>query len=46
MSLVEQVGLVIEDLDAADLRATYKDDPVLWAKNVAGVHLWSGGGGR
>lgn len=41
MSLVEQVGLVIEDLDAADLRATYKDDPVLWAKNVAGVHLWS-----
>ena len=41
MSLLEIVGTVNEEIDAQKLRATYKDNPVLWAKNVAGVHLWS-----
>lgn len=41
MSLVDIVGQVNEDLEADKLRAVYKYNPVLWAKNVAGVHLWS-----
>lgn len=41
MSLVDIIGKVNEDLDAQRLRAQYKDDPVLWAKDVVGAHLWS-----
>ena len=39
--LVDVVGRVLEEREMASRRALYKDDPVLWAKEVPGVHLWS-----
>lgn len=41
MSLVEVASRVSDELQKQSKRATYRDDPVLWAKEVAGVHLWS-----
>lgn len=32
---------VIDQLKAQNKTALYKDDPVLWAKDVLGIHLWS-----
>ena len=41
MSLVDVASRVSSELDAKRQRAKYKHDPVLWAKEVAGYHLWS-----
>lgn len=41
MSLAEIAGGTVSEWDRADRRAEYHDDPVLWAKDIAGVHLWS-----
>lgn len=41
MSLLSVVESVNEELETRALRQKYRDDPVLWAKNIAGVHLWS-----
>lgn len=41
MSLVEVTSAVVEELEAQRKRAAYKDDPVAWAKDVGGFHLWS-----
>lgn len=41
MSLVTVVSRVQEELSARALRESYREDPVLWAKQVPGVHLWS-----
>lgn len=41
MSLVEVASKVSDELDARYKRAKYRNDPVLWAKEVAGHHLWS-----
>lgn len=41
MSLFEVAAKASSELEARKLRAKYRDDPVLWAKNIAGVHLWS-----
>lgn len=41
MSLVEVVGDVNNELDAQSKRESYRDNPVLWAKEVGGYHLWS-----
>lgn len=41
MSLVDVAGRVSSELDAKRQRAQYKNDPVLWARQVPGVHLWS-----
>lgn len=41
MSLLEVASQVSQEIDAKRKRAEYKHDPVLWAKDVAGVHLWS-----
>lgn len=41
MSLIEVVSQVSEELSREAKRETYKNDPVLWAKEVPGIHLWS-----
>jgi hypothetical protein len=41
MSLLDVITQVEDTLEDRRKRATYKDDPVLWAKEIAGVHLWS-----
>lgn len=41
MDLTTVAAEVSQELESRKLRAAYKDDPVLWAKNIAGVHLWS-----
>lgn len=41
MSLVDVASRVSEEIAAKQKRALYKDDPVLWAKDVVGAHLWS-----
>lgn len=41
MSLLDVALSANEALEARAKRATYKHDPVLWAKDVAGMHLWS-----
>lgn len=41
MSLLEVAQRATEELEARQLRIEYRDDPVRWAKEIAGVHLWS-----
>lgn len=41
MSLVDVANRVTTELDARATRLAYKDNPVLWAKEVPGIHLWS-----
>lgn len=41
MSLVDVASRVSEEIAAKQKRVLYKDDPVLWAKDVVGAHLWS-----
>lgn len=41
MSLLEVVSRVEETLDDRRKRQGYRDDPVRWASEIAGVHLWS-----
>lgn len=41
MSLLQVASQVTEELQARSKRKEYRDNPVLWAKDVAGVHLWS-----
>lgn len=41
MSLVDVASQVSTELTAKQLRAQYKDNPVLWARQVGGYHLWS-----
>jgi len=41
VSLLEVASKVSDELQKQSKRAAYKDDPVLWAKEIAGVHLWS-----
>lgn len=41
MSFLEIVNRANVELDAKDQRAKYKEDPVLWAKEVGGYHMWS-----
>lgn len=41
MSLVEVASRASAEISAKADREKHKDDPVLWAKDVAGVHLWS-----
>lgn len=41
MSLVEVASKVSEEIEAQRKRAEYKNDPVAWAKDVGGFHLWS-----
>ena len=40
-SLVEVASSVAEELEAQRKRRVYREDPVLWAEEVAGIHLWS-----
>ena len=40
-SFTDVVTDALEEITAIQDRKAYKNDPVLWAKNVAGVHLWS-----
>lgn len=39
--LPEAIELALDELGADARNQRYKDDPVLWAKEVAGVELWS-----
>ena len=41
MSLIDVVAKVQDELSARETRESYRNDPVLWAKEVPGVHLWS-----
>lgn len=41
MSLIDVAGGVVNELDADRKRAAYKNDPVAWARDIAGRHLWS-----
>lgn len=41
MSLVDVARQVSSELDARATRQSYKDNPVLWAKEIPGIHLWS-----
>lgn len=41
MSLLDVAAKASEEMDARRQRLRYKYDPVEWAKDVAGVHLWS-----
>lgn len=41
MSFLEIVNRANLELDANEQRAKYKEDPVLWAKEVGGYHMWS-----
>lgn len=41
MELVDVALEVNKRLDARRLRAVYKNDPVKWAQDIAGEHLWS-----
>lgn len=41
MSLVDVASSVAEELEVQRKRRAYEWDPVLWAKEVAGIHLWS-----
>ena len=41
MSLVNVAVEVNNRIDAARKKSLYRDDPVLWAQDIAGVHLWS-----
>lgn len=41
MKLSEIAAQATDELEAKKKRARYRDDPVLWAKEVAGKHLWS-----
>lgn len=41
MSLVDVASQVSSELTAMQRRAEYKDNPVLWAKEVGGYHMWS-----
>lgn len=41
MSLVEVASRVSSEIEAKRKRAKYKHDPVMWAREVAGHHLWS-----
>lgn len=38
---VSAVSEVLETLEKRDRREEYKYNPVLWAEDIAGVHLWS-----
>lgn len=41
MDLVNVAVEVNNRIDAARKKSLYRDDPVLWAQDIAGVHLWS-----
>lgn len=41
MNLSAVVSGVLDKRDASARRKAYRDNPVLWAKEVAGHHLWS-----
>lgn len=41
MNLVEIANKAYDELEQQAKRRAYKNDPVLWAKEVAGHHLWS-----
>ena len=41
MSLVNVAVEVNNRIDATRKKSLYRDDPVLWAQDIAGVHLWS-----
>ena len=41
MSLADVAARVSAELDERRTRASYREDPVLWASEIAGVHLWS-----
>ena len=41
MSLIDVVAQVQDELSARETRTAYRNDPVLWAREVPGVHLWS-----
>lgn len=41
MSLISVASEVSQKLEARKKREEYKKDPVAWAKDVVGVHLWS-----
>lgn len=41
MSVLELIEPLENHLDAQAKRRKYINDPVLWAKDVAGMHLWS-----
>lgn len=41
MSLIDVAEATTKEIQSRNLRASYKHDPVLWAKHVAGAHLWS-----
>ena len=41
MSLVDVALRTSTELDAKRTRERYKNDPVLWAKDIPGIHLWS-----
>lgn len=39
--LLPIASAVVEDARRKSIRAQYREDPVLWAKDIAGIHLWS-----
>lgn len=41
MNLADIAARVSEELSARAKRKEYRDNPVAWARDVAGVHLWS-----
>lgn len=41
MDLITVVDKVNEQISAYRKREQYRNDPVLWAKDIAGAHLWS-----
>ena len=41
MNLEHIASRVVETREQDALRSRYRDDPVLWASQVAGIHLWS-----
>lgn len=41
MSLLEVAARTSDELENRKKRALYKDDPVLWAKEIPNIHLWS-----
>lgn len=41
MSFLELASQASQEIDAAKKRELYKNDPVLWGKEIANVHLWS-----
>lgn len=41
MKLSEVASAASDQLEAQKKRAAYKDDPVAWARDIAGQHLWS-----